>query len=133
MNLTQFSLKNPLVVASLAVALCLFGVFAYVTLGIAVVPNANYPSVSVITIYQGADPSTIEANVTKPIEDAISSLPNIDTNGLTSTSAYGRSTVSVQLPAASSPWNGVKLCCGIRSTDASVAGHTSGSIASSPR
>jgi HAE1 family hydrophobic/amphiphilic exporter-1 len=87
-------------VASLAVALCLFGVFAYATLGIAVVPNANYPSVSVITIYQGADPATVESNITKPIEDAISSLPNIDTNGLTSTSAYGRSTVSVQFTSA---------------------------------
>src|SRR6266446_1799032 len=81
-------------------ALCLFGVFAYATLGIAVVPNANYPSVSVITIYQGADPATVESNITKPIEDAISSLPNIDTNGLTSTSAYGRSTVSVQFTSA---------------------------------
>jgi len=71
-----------------------------VTLGIAVVPNANFPSVSVITIYQGADPATVEANVTKPIEDAISSLPNIDANGLTSVSAYGRSTVSVQFTSA---------------------------------
>jgi hydrophobic/amphiphilic exporter-1 (mainly G- bacteria), HAE1 family len=99
-SLTQFSLRNPLVVASLALGLCLFGAFAYATLGIAVVPNANFPSVSVITIYQGADPSTVEANVTKPIEDAISSLPNIDTNGLTSVSAYGRSTVSVQFTSA---------------------------------
>ena len=31
MNLTHFSLRNPLVVAGLAVALCLFGVFAYST------------------------------------------------------------------------------------------------------
>jgi HAE1 family hydrophobic/amphiphilic exporter-1 len=99
-SLTQFSLRNPLVVASVTIALCLFGAFAYVTLGIAVVPNANFPSVSVITIYQGADPATVEANVTKPIEDAISSLPNIDANGLTSVSAYGRSTVSVQFTSA---------------------------------
>jgi hydrophobic/amphiphilic exporter-1 (mainly G- bacteria), HAE1 family len=100
MSPTQFSLRNPLVVAGVAVALCLFGIFAYTSLGVAITPNINVPQAVVTTIYPGADPASVEANVTRPIEDAIATLPNIDTNGLTSTSAFGVSVVSVQFTSA---------------------------------
>jgi HAE1 family hydrophobic/amphiphilic exporter-1 len=70
-------------------------------MGVAITPNVNFPSVVVTTLYPGADPETVEANVSKPIEDAIAGLPNIDTNGLTSISSQGVSTVLVQFnPAA---------------------------------
>jgi HAE1 family hydrophobic/amphiphilic exporter-1 len=98
--LTLFSLRNPLVVVSVAALLCLFGVLAFSSLGVAVAPNVNFPSVAVTTVYAGADPATVESNVTKPIEDAISTLPDIDVNGLTSISSYGVSTVIVQFTAS---------------------------------
>src|SRR6185295_13278003 len=101
--ITEFSLRNPLVVWGITVGLCLFGLFAYFTLGVAVTPNVNIAAVVVTTAYPGADPETIEANVTKPIEDAIAVLPNIDTNGLTSTSMQGISTVMVQFTTAANP------------------------------
>jgi len=97
---TRFSIRNPLVVSGIAVALCLFGLFAYTNLGVAIAPNVNVPQAVVTTTYPGADPASIEANVTRPIEDAIATLPNIDTNGLTSTSAFGVSVVSVQFTSA---------------------------------
>src|SRR6202022_4506583 len=100
MSPTQFSLRNPLVVAGVAVALCLFGLYAYTSLGVAITPNVNVPQAVLTTTYAGADPATVEANVTRPIEDAIAGLPNIDTNGLTSTSAFGVSVVSVQFTSA---------------------------------
>src|SRR5918912_863502 len=103
MGLTSFSLRNPLVVAGLAVAVCLFGLFAYTSLGVAITPNVNFPGVVVTTTYPGADPATVEANVTKPIEDAIAGLPNIDANGLTSISSYGVSSVTVQFTTAANP------------------------------
>lgn len=100
MSPTRFSLRNPLVVSGIAVALCLFGLFAYVNLGVAIAPNVNIPQAVVTTTYPGADPATVEANVTRPIEDAIATLPNIDSNGLTSSSAFGVSIVSVQFTSA---------------------------------
>ena len=103
MGITQFSLRNPLVVTALAVVLCVFGIFAYLTLGVAITPNVNYPSVVVMTRYPGADPESVEANVTRPIEDAIAALPNIDTNGLTSTSMPSVSIVTVQFTSAANP------------------------------
>ncbi|HET6317308.1 MAG TPA: efflux RND transporter permease subunit [Chloroflexota bacterium] len=98
--ITTFSLRNPLVVAALSVVLCVFGLFAYFSLGVAITPNVNYPSVVVTTVYPGADPETVEANVTRPIEEAVATLANIDTNGLTSTSMSGVSIVNVQFTGA---------------------------------
>src|SRR5438874_519103 len=100
MSVTNFSLRNPLVVSAVAVVLCSFGLFAYFSLGVGIAPKVNYPAVVVTTIYAGADPETVEANVSRPIEEAIAALPNIDTNGLTSNSMSGVSIVSVQFTSA---------------------------------
>src|SRR6185436_13910562 len=40
-NITSFALRNPLVVGGIAVALCLFGLFAFASLGVAITPNVN--------------------------------------------------------------------------------------------
>jgi hydrophobic/amphiphilic exporter-1 (mainly G- bacteria), HAE1 family len=103
MKITQFSVRNPLVVSGLAVALCLFGLFAYFRLGVATMPNLNLPSVAVTTVYPGADPETVETNVTKVIEDAIAGLPNIDKNGLRSVSSAGVSQVTVTFNDQANP------------------------------
>src|SRR5437868_2212967 len=103
MRVTNFALRNPLVVAAVTFMIALFGAFSYKNMGIAVTPNVNFPSVIVTTVYPGADPETIEANVTRPIEDAIASLPNIDNNGLTSYSMAGISSVTVQFTTAANP------------------------------
>src|SRR5438105_60235 len=100
MSVTNFSLRNPLVVSAVAVVLCIFGLFAYFSLGVAIAPKVNYPAVVVTTIYAGADPETVEANVSRPIEEAIAALPNIDTHGLPSHSTSGVSIVSVQFTSA---------------------------------
>jgi len=57
------------------------------------VPNITAPSAFVTTADPGADPATVETQVTKPIEDAIATLQNIQT--LTSTSSQGLSVVTV--------------------------------------
>ena len=72
-------------------------------MGVAITPNVNFPSVVVTTVYPGADPATVETNVTRPIEDAIAGLPNIEKNGLTSISSQGVSTVMVQFTTAANP------------------------------
>src|SRR5207244_431118 len=54
--------------------------------------------VTVTTTYAGANPDIIATQVTKPIEDAIATLSNIDS--LTSTSTQGVSTVTVEFTSA---------------------------------
>jgi hydrophobic/amphiphilic exporter-1 (mainly G- bacteria), HAE1 family len=99
-KVTEFSIRNPLLVAAVTLAIGIFGIFSYASMGVAIAPNINFPSVVVTTIYPGADPETVETNVTKPIEDAIATLQNIDNNGLTSISSQGVSTVVVQFTTA---------------------------------
>ena len=98
MNITQFSIRNALVVAALGVALALFGIYSYLTLGVAVVPSVSFPEVTVTTTQAGANPDSVETQITKPIEDAISTLRNIDT--LSSTSTQGVSSVTVAFTTA---------------------------------
>ena len=100
MKVTEFSVRNPLVVLAVTVTIGLFGTLSYASLGVAITPNVNFPGVVVVTVYPGADPETVESNVTRPIEDAIATLQNIDTNGLTSTSGQGVSIVTVQFTSA---------------------------------
>ena len=101
MKITEFSLRNPLVVAALTIALFAFGLSSYLSMGVGVVPNINFPGVLITTTDPGADPSSIETQITKPIEDVVATLPNVDT--ITSTSSQGSSTVSVQFTTAASP------------------------------
>ncbi len=54
------------------------GISSYLRLPIELVPKFSAPVVTIITIYPGASPSEVENAVSKPIEDAISSLEGID-------------------------------------------------------
>src|SRR5207244_11792719 len=103
MHLTSLSLRNPLVAGGLAVALCLFGLFAYSRMGVATMPTLDFPSVGISTSYPGADPETVETNVTKVIEDAVAGLPNIDKNGIRSVSSAGFSNVTVTFNDQANP------------------------------
>lgn len=98
MKLTEFSLRNPILVTVLALAVVCFGIYSYLTMGVGIFPNVSFPGVTVITTVPGADPATIETQVTKPIEDAVFTLPNIST--MVSTSAEGISVIQVQFTTA---------------------------------
>lgn len=98
MKITEFSLRNPIVIAAVALALAFYGIYTYFTLGVSLFPSVSFPAVVITTVDAGADPATIETQITKPIEDAVAGLQHIDT--ITSTSAEGISTVNVQFTTA---------------------------------
>jgi HAE1 family hydrophobic/amphiphilic exporter-1 len=92
-KLTEFSLRNPLCVGLIAISLAIFGAYSYLTLSISIVPNITQASAIVSTTDPGADPATIETQITRPIEDAIATVRNVKT--LTSSSSQGLSVVTV--------------------------------------
>lgn len=98
MRITEFSLRNPLIVTAIAIVLLCFGLYGYTSMGVGIVPKVTFPGVTIITTDSGADPATIETQVTKPIEDAVATLPNVDR--ITSTSSEGVSSVTVQFTTA---------------------------------
>jgi hydrophobic/amphiphilic exporter-1 (mainly G- bacteria), HAE1 family len=97
-KITEFSLRNPLVITAIALAVAFYGLFTYFSLGVSLFPSVSFPEVEITTVDAGADPATIETQVTKPIEDAVAGLANIDT--ISSVSSEGVSTVGVQFTTA---------------------------------
>jgi len=65
-KLTEFSLRNPLCVGLIAISLAIFGAYAYLTLSISIVPNITQPTAVVSTTDPGANPATIETQITRP-------------------------------------------------------------------
>ncbi|MFT4033061.1 MAG: efflux RND transporter permease subunit, partial [Siphonobacter sp.] len=87
--------KRPLLVTTIFTVLILFGLISYQNLSYNLLPKFEANVISIATTYRGAAADEVETNVTKRIEDAISSLEGLDR--ITSTSQQGVSSVIVQL------------------------------------
>src|SRR3990170_534253 len=78
MELTRISIRRPLFIIMAVSAMVLIGLVSYSRLGVDLWPNINFPVVSVVTMYPGAGPESVESLVTKPIEDELGGLTNLD-------------------------------------------------------
>ncbi|MEA2641920.1 MAG: hydrophobic/amphiphilic exporter (mainly bacteria), family [Chloroflexota bacterium] len=78
MWLTTLSVRRPLAVLAVFLAIGLAGLLAYNTLPINQFPNVNIPVVTVLTTYPGAGPEEVELQVTRLIEDAVAGLNDLD-------------------------------------------------------
>jgi len=101
MWLTEIAVKRPLLVVAFLIAIVFAGVQAYVDLGIDLFPQINTPIVTTTIVYPGAGPEEVEELVTKPVEDAIAALNDIDT--LSSVSTEGFSAVTVTFTERANP------------------------------
>ncbi|MFO0694093.1 MAG: efflux RND transporter permease subunit [Polyangiales bacterium] len=94
MTLSEICVRRPVFATMLVSACVAFGVLSFGKLGVDQYPDVDLPVVTVQTVLRGASPEEIETQVTKPIEDAISTSQGIDE--LTSTSVEGLSSVTVR-------------------------------------
>ncbi len=94
MTITELSIKRPTLIVVIFSALILLGVFSYTQLNYELLPKITPPVITIATVYPGASPSEVETSVTKPVEDAVSTIDQID--NVTSTSAEGMSFVVIQ-------------------------------------
>jgi len=92
--LTRFCLKNPIVVTMFFIAIAVFGVISYRSLGASLNPNVTFPIVIVTADYAGASPSEMERLVIKPIEDQLDGIDNLDQ--MSATAQEGTAVVVVQ-------------------------------------
>jgi HAE1 family hydrophobic/amphiphilic exporter-1 len=74
--------------------LAIFGVISLKNLGVDLFPRVEFPVIAIISVLPGADPNTVETTVSKPIEDALSSISSI--KHLRSTSADSISQVVIE-------------------------------------
>ena len=75
------------------VALLLAGGFAYRMLAISALPQVDYPTIQVVTLYPGASPEVITSSITAPLERQFGQMPGL--NRMASTSSGGASIITL--------------------------------------
>jgi HAE1 family hydrophobic/amphiphilic exporter-1 len=78
MFLSDLSIKRPILISMVLLVFVLFGALAYFSLNLNLVPDADFPVVTVQTIYPGAGPREMETQVSKRVEDAVSTISKIE-------------------------------------------------------
>jgi HAE1 family hydrophobic/amphiphilic exporter-1 len=77
MTLTELSIKRPSFIIVIFTILIGGGLISYNQLSYELLPDFSPPILTVTTTYPGASPATVESQVAKPLEDALSGLENI--------------------------------------------------------
>ncbi len=84
MWLADVSIKRPVFITMVTIALVVLGWISYGRMPVDLFPELNIPVVAVRTIYPGATPQEVETLVSKPIEQAVSSLSHVESVSSTS-------------------------------------------------
>src|SRR5262249_55089906 len=93
MWLTRVAVTRPVFILMVISAMVILGLVSFSRLNAELYPNVNSPAVTVLTTYAGSAPEDVERLVTKPIEDAVAGLANVDS--ITSFSSEGRSQITI--------------------------------------
>ncbi|MCX7959171.1 MAG: efflux RND transporter permease subunit, partial [Deltaproteobacteria bacterium] len=94
MNALTLFIRRPVLATMLTVLLIVLGSFSYMRLGVDLMPKIEFPIVTITTVWKGASPEEVEAQITKPIEEAVNTAQGIDE--LRSSSMEGVSRVVVR-------------------------------------
>jgi HAE1 family hydrophobic/amphiphilic exporter-1 len=94
MKITDLSIKRPVTVIVVCLALAVLGLFSLGRLPIDMIPDISFPVIVIFSQYPGVSPEEVEENLTKTIENAAASASRIEK--ITSTSSEGNSIVVVQ-------------------------------------
>ena len=94
MNLPRLSANRPVGVGMLYVCIAVLGLVAARQLAVDLMPEVDMPRISISTTYEGVAPEEMETLVTRPIEQALSTVTGLDQ--LSSMSAEGMSSIQAQ-------------------------------------
>ncbi|MBV9645914.1 MAG: efflux RND transporter permease subunit [Candidatus Eremiobacteraeota bacterium] len=94
MWLTRFAVRQPTIVTLFFLAIGLFGAIGYASMGKNIIPNVNFPVVTVQANYPGASPEEIERLIIRPIEDQIQTIRHLEK--VNATAVDGSASIAVQ-------------------------------------
>lgn len=94
MNISELSLKRPVLATVMNLMIILFGVVGFTFLAVRDYPAIDPPIITVSTSYTGANPDIIESQITEPLEKQVNGIPGIRT--ITSSSSLGSSQITVE-------------------------------------
>jgi HAE1 family hydrophobic/amphiphilic exporter-1 len=101
MRIADISIRQPVFITMIIIALIVIGVLSYMRLGVDLMPDVSLPVIAVTVANPGVGPEEMESQVTKPIEDVLSTINGLDK--LSSTSAEGVATIIAQFVLEKDP------------------------------
>ena len=94
MNISELSIRRPVLSTVLTLIILLFGFIGYSYLGVREYPSVDNPIISVSCSYPGANADVIENQITEPLEQNINGIPGI--RSLSSVSQQGQCRITVE-------------------------------------
>jgi multidrug efflux pump len=94
MSPSRLFILRPVATSLLMAAIMLVGLFAYRFLPLSALPEVDYPTIQVVTLYPGASPDVMTASVTAPLEVQLGQMPGL--NQMSSVSSAGSSVITLQ-------------------------------------
>ena len=94
MNISELSIKRPVLATVFMLVIIIFGMISYYSLGIREYPSVDNPIITVNTSYPGANAEVILNQITEPLEQSINGIAGI--RSLSSTSSQGRSWITIE-------------------------------------
>src|SRR5689334_22458977 len=94
MNPSRPFILRPVATSLLMAAILLVGILAYRFLPLSALPEVDYPTIQITTLYPGASPEVMTSSVTAPLERQFGQMPGL--NQMSSTSSAGASVVTLQ-------------------------------------
>ena len=93
-NPSQLFILRPVATSLLMIALLFIGIFAYRLLPVSALPQVDYPTIQVVTLYSGASPEVMTSVITAPLERQFGQMPGLAQ--MSSTSSGGASVITLQ-------------------------------------
>jgi multidrug efflux pump len=93
-NPSRLFILRPVATSLLMVAMLLVGVLAYRLLPVSALPQVDYPTIQVVTLYPGASPDVMTSVVTSPLERQFGQMPGL--TQMSSSSSGGASVITMQ-------------------------------------
>src|SRR5688572_12124292 len=94
MNISELSLRRPVLAIVMNIIIVVFGLIGFKFLGVRDYPAIDPPNINVRTSYAGANADIIETQITEPLEQAINGIAGI--KNITSSSSNGTSSINVE-------------------------------------
>ncbi|MBF0162299.1 MAG: MdtB/MuxB family multidrug efflux RND transporter permease subunit [Magnetococcales bacterium] len=98
MNPSRLFILRPVATTLLMLAILLAGLLSYRILPLSALPEVDYPTIQVVTLYPGASPSLVATTITAPLERQFGQMPGL--NRLSSSSSGGSSLITLQFSLA---------------------------------
>jgi multidrug efflux pump len=96
-TLSELSIHRPVLATVMNLLVMVAGVASWLALPVRELPDVDNPQVSVVTVYSGASPETIEATLIEPLEQVLNGIEAI--RSIESVSAFGVGSISLEFEA----------------------------------